>query len=93
MIYFFCMNCLWGNMAGTVVRIFVFVFACLLAHLWYGIGPTEATSNKKTLYIGNEHLWRRLVEAKSKEVCRWRDLFVNRIDCTPAATTHSVNQN
>ena len=32
--YFFCVSCLWGNMAGTKVIIFVFVFACSLTSFY-----------------------------------------------------------
>ena len=68
-IYRFRVSCLWCNMAGTKVKIFVTSYSYSPSHellLWYGKITTVATPNKKALYIvtsdcasnaGNIFIW------------------------------------
>ena len=57
----FRVSCLWGNIAGTEVRIFVFVFVCSLTSFMVWKENDDGYTEKKAeaLYIGNERLFRR----------------------------------
>ena len=59
-IHSFRASCLWGNMAGTEARIFVFVFVYSLTSfmIWKEKKRTMVSApNKKAFYTSNEWLW------------------------------------